>query len=411
MASNSGQSCQRHTLTDVIFFDLEELQTESALIPSVLPAATPSLAPPPRPSSPQLTLLRQGHLPSLRPSPTGASLRPSTARAASPSARHSSPRLSGTLGCELSVSILTYATSDAAGLMRKLENTLAMCRSSKHKTEIIIGCDGADDSVLEVARAYEAQGVRVLSWRKQVGPLATWAQVTHASRHDVVLFTDVDARMAPDTLDQLLFPLRDANVGMTVPSYVPCVKSVSGVRARLDAATHGITAASYAGVAVRRRLLRRPAHDTVQPGLVTALQVLGRGHRVVSLPSVRVFHPEVSSARASFAQIAQRTQGQLQAALRQREALLAQRKGMFFGMLREGLKHVPALAGWLGCMLALLLFGFGLLALLTFSAGAAAIASANWKLARFEGLSRLDRLGATLTAGAAQAYGMVRFRS
>ena len=307
------------------------------------------------------------------------------------------------------MSVLTFATSDATALARKIENTLAMCRHSQHKTEIIVGCDGHDAAVLEVARSYEAQGVRVLSFRQRMGALAIWAQVTHASQYELVLFSDVNARMAPDTLDLLLAPMRDPDVGMTVPSYVPCVESEAGVRVRLDAATHGITAASYAGVLVRRHLVRRPAHDTVQPGLVTALQVIGEGYRVVSLPSVRVFHPESGSARASFARIAQHTQGQLQAALRQRDALV-ESKGMFFRMLREGLKHVPVLVAWLACMLALLLWGFSLLALVTLLAGALGIVGANRHLEKVTGLSWLDRLGARLTAGAAQAYGLVRAR-
>ncbi len=437
MDPKTEQGFERHTLTDVIFFDLEDLQSENSLIPSLPAPSVQEDAPPPRAS---LSAAIRSTNPSLSPSlsasprpsraslsaftnPSRASLGPPRASLPHPlSLRPSSPHapFSGGVSArapssrvhELSVSILTFATNDAVGLARKLENTLAMCRHSRHKTEIIVGCDGHDQAVLEVARSYEPQGVRVLSSRQQqrVGALTIWAQVTHASRHEVLLFTDVNARMAPETLDRLLAPMRDPDVGMTVPSYVPCIEEAQGVRVRLDAATHGITAASYAGVAVRRRLVRRPAHDTLQPGLAAALQVLSGGHRVVSLPAVRVFHPQINSARESFARIAQHTQAQLQAALRQREELFGARarKATLFAVLRAGLKHIPLLALWLGCTLSMALYGLPIPALLVVIAGALCIARANYNLTRSAKPSRLDRLGALLTAGAAQAYGIVR---
>lgn len=118
------KSCERTTLTDVIFFDLDS--TEG-----------------------QTTLGKASHPPSPLPS-RHPSLRPSL-------------RAPGQAYDSLSVSILTFAGSDAVELQRKLENSLAMCQRSKHKTEIIVGCEDGNTPLLQVATAYAAQGVRVLS--------------------------------------------------------------------------------------------------------------------------------------------------------------------------------------------------------------------------------------------------------
>lgn len=391
---------ERRTLNDVIFFDLEELQEQSALIPSTAPLAMPALSlrparssrPSDRRSLSRLALkLGEGR------APQTVSLRPSASRAL---AQRDLP----------TVSILTCATSDAVGLARKLENTLAMCRRSEHRTEVIVGCDGEDEAVMTVLRAYELQGVRVISWAQRVGALTTWAKVTHASRHDIVVFTDVNARMAPQALDRLLAPMLDTNVGMTVPSYVPCVDDGREVRARLEAATRGVTAASYACVAVRRRLLRRAAHDTVQPALAAALHVLGRGQRVVALPTVRVFHPELASSSARFRHISEGTRGKVQAALRQRRHLRVQHQGIVYAMLHEALNHVPVLATWIGAMAIMIALGALWSALALCTAGLLGIARASKKSARSTHWSWLDRWGATLSAGAAQTYGLMRAR-
>jgi len=390
----------RRTVNDVIFFDLEELQEHTALIPSTAPGPMPTLSLPPgdavRPSD-RRSLSRLALRLSESRAPQAASLRPSSPRT---SAQRELP----------TVSILTFATRDAVGLARKLENTLAMCRRSEHRTEVIVGCDGEDEAVMTVLRAYALQGVRVISWSQRVGALTTWAKVTHASRHDIVVFSDVNARMAPDALDRLLAPMLDASVGMTVPSYVPCVDDGREVRARLEAATRGVTAASYACVAVRRRLLRRAAHDTVQPALATALHVLGRGQRVIALPNVRVFHPEHPSSRARFKHISEGTRGKVQAALRQRHQLRAQHHGIVYAMLHEALKHVPVLATWLGAIAIMLALGALWSALALCTAGLLGIARASKKSARSKHWSWLERWGATLSAGAAQTYGLMRVR-
>lgn len=306
------------------------------------------------------------------------------------------------------MSLLIFATDDAFELRRKLENTLALCRESVHRTEIIVGCEIGNGASMQVARAYGQFGVRMLTWSDGIGALAAWMQLAHAASNDVVLFSDVTARMAPGTLDVLVAPMTDGQVGMTVPRYVPCVDVGQGLRARLDASTQGINAACYAGLAVRRELLQRPEHDTVEPGLVTALQVLCRGREVVPVPQVRVFHREDRSVRARFTSIARRTRGRLQAAQRQGSELPEECSHIARAIVREGTRHVPALATWLALTLALAACGEGLIALLLFAVGALSIASANGKRLTALSMSGLDRMGERLTEGAAQAYGILQ---
>ncbi len=377
MATTSNQHYPRQTLSDVAFFDLEVQDDRSPGGPFARPR--PSIA-----RGPWQTV----------------SSRPPPAAARSPAAAAPAQALS--------VSILTFATADARELRRKLENTLALCRDSSHRTEIIVGCETGDTASLHVARAYGVCGVRVVTWGEGLGALEAWAHLARAAAGDVVVFFDVSARMAPGSLDALLAPMGNEQVGMTVPRYVPCVDEGRGLRACLDAATHGINAACYSGLAVRRRLLQRPAHDTVQPGLVAALQVLGQGHEVVVVPKVRVFHREPSSARARFTSIAQRTHGQLQAAQRQGSELPEECSPIVRAMVRDGMRCVPALGAWLVATLTLAACGQGLLALLLLALGALSVLKAHTERGGAFSFARLDRVGDCLMVGAAQAYGILR---
>jgi len=400
-SNHSDKRMERSTLTDVIFVDLDEPPRKDESIPSIGPSRLAAFTGEQARAGSRHSLSRlamnDGQV-------RGALARQGSLRPLRRPASSSTRELP-------TVSILTFATGDAAGLARKLENTLTMCRHAPNQTEVIVGFDGADAAVKAVLEAYALQGVRTLSCAKGGGALATWTRLTHAAQHEIVVFSEVSARMAPDALDLLLSPMRDTGVGMTVPSYVPCVDDGVEVRACLNAATSGLFSASYTCVAVRRHLLRRPAHDTLQPGLVTALNVLSHGQRVVSLPKVRVFYPEDTSPGARFRRIAERTRAQLQAARRQHRKQASAHGKVGLALVREGLKHIPLLAAWLGCASALLGLGWILPALTLLSVGMVGIARASGKLARSAKLAWIDGLGVVLSAGLAQAYGLMRARA
>ena len=109
------------------------------------------------------------------------------------------------------VSILIAAYNEAAIIRRKLDNTRAL-DYPRERLEIIVASDGSDDGMDDVVRAYGADDVRLLALPRR-GKNATLNAAAADARGEILVFSDADAVLEPDSLRHLVAAFCDPEVG------------------------------------------------------------------------------------------------------------------------------------------------------------------------------------------------------
>jgi cellulose synthase/poly-beta-1,6-N-acetylglucosamine synthase-like glycosyltransferase len=192
-----------------------------------------------------------------------------------------------------SVSVVLAVHNEEKGLGRRLEELIALVRSTASPGEIIVVSDGSTDGSVEVARQFEAQGVRVVALNPNQGKAAALSRAIGEARHDIVVFADARQHWADDALARLLENFADPYVGAVSGDLVletaPGVLSGVGVYWRFEkwlrraescvASQVGVTGA----ISAARRTLLPPAipAGTLLDDVYWPLWVAMRGYRVV----------------------------------------------------------------------------------------------------------------------------------
>ncbi|MBI4576808.1 MAG: glycosyltransferase family 2 protein [Planctomycetes bacterium] len=154
-----------------------------------------------------------------------ARLRPRPPRAGPPGGRL--PGLSLVIPCH----------DEGDVLAAKLEDSLALDYPAD-LLEVVVSSDGSTDDTCRVARSHAARGVRLVEHPVRRGKAAAIHDAVCASRHEVVVLTDVRERLRGDALRHLAAAFADPEVG-----------AVTG-RVELGRGAPGATAS---GTAVYRR--------------------------------------------------------------------------------------------------------------------------------------------------------------
>jgi glycosyltransferase involved in cell wall biosynthesis len=110
------------------------------------------------------------------------------------------------------IALIVAVHNGAAFMAAKLENCLALDYPPE-KREIIVVADGCDDATEAIAGRYQDRGVRLLRLDEHQGK--TWAlnAGVAAARGEVLVFSDVDAMLAPEALRLLVAGFADLSVG------------------------------------------------------------------------------------------------------------------------------------------------------------------------------------------------------
>jgi cellulose synthase/poly-beta-1,6-N-acetylglucosamine synthase-like glycosyltransferase/peptidoglycan/xylan/chitin deacetylase (PgdA/CDA1 family) len=107
------------------------------------------------------------------------------------------------------VSIVLPAFNEAVGIEQAVRSLAA---SDYRELEIIVVDDGSTDGTADLVQRLELPGVLVLR-QANAGKPAALNRGIAAARHDVVVMVDADTIFEPETLAQLMQPLRDPEVG------------------------------------------------------------------------------------------------------------------------------------------------------------------------------------------------------
>src|SRR5262245_10077858 len=115
------------------------------------------------------------------------------------------------LSARRSVTLLMAVYNGEAFLRQKLDSIFAL-DYPKDLLEVIVISDGSTDRTNEIASEYAAWGVRLLRVPRGGKAAALNAGIAQA-RGEIVFFTDVRQRLAPDSLQHLVACLADPTVG------------------------------------------------------------------------------------------------------------------------------------------------------------------------------------------------------
>ena len=189
------------------------------------------------------------------------------------------------------VSLIICAHNEAAAIGAKLENALALDYPTDH-LEIWLASDGSTDATVEIARGFEARGVRVLDLPRRGKAFALNAAV-ETSRAEVLAFSDATSLWEVQALRALVRPFADERVGGVAGDQRYGKTDVSddaiGERSywsfdrklkRWQSLAGTVISATGAIYAVRRNLFQPPPADATDDFMVST-GVVAQGKRLV----------------------------------------------------------------------------------------------------------------------------------
>jgi len=210
------------------------------------------------------------------------------------------------------VTVIIVAYNEEKLIARKLANILNLDYPASHR-EIIVGCDGATDETATRARQFVSRGVRVIEFTRRRGKSRALNDLVSRARGDIVVFADTRQRFARSALRYLVAGFEDPHIGavsgelvLVRPSETSHVGGGSGFYWRYETllrrlesdvdSTVGVTGPIYA---VRRQLFR-PLPPTLLDDVLTPLNIVRQGYRVLYEPRAVAYEPVIQTARAEF---------------------------------------------------------------------------------------------------------------
>jgi len=211
-----------------------------------------------------------------------------------------------------SVSLVVCAHDEAKSIAAKLENALAL-DYPRERLEICLASDGSSDGTVEIARRFEARGVRVLDLPRRGKAHALDAAV-QATRGEVLAFSDANSEWQPGALRALVRPLADDSVGGVAGDQRyrrregPADGAAFGERSywsfdrwqkQWQSEAGSVVSATGAIYAVRRSLYEPPPPDATDDFMVST-GVVARGRRLVFAPDAVAFEPPARNGAGEF---------------------------------------------------------------------------------------------------------------
>ena len=202
------------------------------------------------------------------------------------------------------LSVIIAVHNGAAALPRKLEETLALPYAGP--LEVIVASDGSTDATDQIAASFAVQGVRLVRNPQRGGKEAAQARAIAEAKGEILVFTDVTAEIAADSLHWIVRPFADPTIGAVSSEDLVAVEGGEGAYVRYEMAVRRLEteAATIVGCsgsffAVRRELAS-PWPTDLASDFRSALESARRGLRAVSEPRARASFRAVEDPRVEW---------------------------------------------------------------------------------------------------------------
>lgn len=119
----------------------------------------------------------------------------------------------------LSVSIVMAVHNEEMIIAEKVRNCLAI-DYPPDQIEILIGSDNSTDRTEEIIRSFCDPRIRLFHYEPQAGKTAVQNRLLLEAKGDVVLCTDADSLLTPESLRLMLEHMRDPRVAVVNPRYM-----------------------------------------------------------------------------------------------------------------------------------------------------------------------------------------------
>ncbi|HRU95394.1 MAG TPA: glycosyltransferase family 2 protein [Anaerolineae bacterium] len=239
---------------------------------------------------------------------------------------------------ELPVTLIVPAYNEEAVIAAKLENLLALEYPAALR-EIIVVADGSTDRTVEIVAGYAGKGVQLLYQPERQGKIAAMNRAVPQAHGDILIFSDANAMMEPDSVRQILPNFADPQVACV--SGEKRIRPAAEVQAegesaywryeafmkRADSLVNTAIGAVGEFFAIRRELYRPLETDNLIEDFVLAMRLVMDGWRVVYEPAAVTWEEASPSLGGEWRRRARMAAGGFQAIGRLR-GLLSPRYGL-----------------------------------------------------------------------------------
>ncbi len=193
------------------------------------------------------------------------------------------------------ISLVIAARNEAAKIVAKLENTLALQRLEGVELEVIVASDASDDGTDDIVASY-GTGVKLARAAQRNGKEHAQGGAIRASTGDILVFTDAATMLAPDALHHIVAAFAATGVGAvsSVDKFISDDGQVHGeglyVRYEMWLRDQETLFGSLVGLSgsffAARREICADWDEQVPSDFGTALNCVRHGMRAVSDPGV-----------------------------------------------------------------------------------------------------------------------------
>jgi len=232
--------------------------------------------------------------------------------------------------CEPNISIVISAYNEAASIVTKIENLLALDYPAE-RVEILVGSDGSTDGTAEQLLTLAAERVRVFIFPQRRGKPAVLNTLVPKAHGDIVVFSDVRQKFEAGVLRAFARSFADSQVGAVTGKMILTTEggtAVSGssgfywryetfIRCReaiIDSAI-AVTGAIYA---IRKTLFEPIPSDTILDDVLIPLRIARRGYRVIVESEARAFDSACAEPHQEFTRKVRTLAGNFQLFVRER---------------------------------------------------------------------------------------------
>ncbi len=209
-----------------------------------------------------------------------------------------------------SVSVLIAAHNEEAEIRRTISHALAQDYPGD-RLEVMVGSDASTDGTVAAAEEYKLQGVRVMPFQHRRGKMAVVADLAERALGDVLVFTDANTTLSPDSVRHLVRHFHDPRVGavcgelrLLTSDGSPAAEGVywhyEVILKILESRLDSVLGANGAIYAVRRPLFPRLKDGLITDDFVIPMKVRARGFRVLYDPEATAFERAPSSVADEF---------------------------------------------------------------------------------------------------------------